>query len=81
MENPFYQEQYETAPFEECRRYLRMSYCFSKCPDEPSRSEYAGELKKRRENLKADDLRHLIKYCGNNRARYEFRKLIEKLEK
>ena len=33
MKNPFYKEEYENAPSEGCKRYLRMNFCYSKAPE------------------------------------------------
>lgn len=70
-------EGHENAPSEGCKRYLRMNFCYSKAPEV---KDYAKEMVKIKETLGKEDFEHLIKYCGNNRMRYEYRKLIKRLE-
>ena len=77
LENPTWRKYYEEAPSEKCREYIALEFQYSDTEDE----EIAEEMDALLETLKAEDLRHLAAYAGNNPQKAAFLKRAEELEK
>ena len=65
LENPTWKKYYEEAPSEKCRKYIALEFRYSDTEDE----EIAEEMDALQETLRAEDLRHLAAYAGNNPER------------
>ena len=77
LENPTWRKYYEEAPSDQCREYIALEFRYSDTEDE----EIAKEMDALLETLRADDLRHLVAYAGNNPQKAAFLKRAEELEK
>ena len=77
LENPYWKKYYEEAPSEKCREYIALEFRYSDTEDE----EIAEEMDALLETLRAEDLRHLAAYTGNNPERAALLKRAEEMEK
>ena len=77
LENPHWKKYYEEAPSGTCRQYIALDFRYSATEDE----EIAEEMDALLETLRAEDLRHLAAYAGNNPQKAAFLKRAEALEK
>ena len=77
LENPHWKKYYEEAPSDTCRQYIALDFRYSATEDE----EVAKEMDALLEKLRAEDLRHLAAYAGNNPQKAAFLKRAEELEK
>ena len=62
LENPYWAEYYAGAPSERCRRFIELEFWYSDYEEE----EAGTEMDRLEEEMDAEELRHLLKYCGNN---------------
>ncbi len=76
LENPYWKKYYEEAPSEKCREYIALEFRYSDTEDE----EIAEEMDALLETLRAEDLRHLAAYAGNNPERAALLKRAEEME-
>ena len=77
LENPYWKKYYEEAPSDSCRQYIALDFRYSDTEDE----EVAEAMDALLETLRAEDLRHLAAYAGNNPQKAAFLKRAEELEK
>ena len=76
LENPHWAEYYSSAPAGRCREFIALEFFFSETEDEE-----AGEEMDRIENeMDAAELRHLLKWCGNNPRKEILARRIAELE-
>ena len=76
LENPTWKKYYEEAPSDQCRKYIALEFRYSDTEDE----EIAEEMDALLETLRAEDLRHLAAYAGNNPERVALMKRAEEME-
>ena len=76
LENPHWKKYYEEAPSDSCRQYIALDFRYSDTEDE----EIAEEMDALLETLRAEDLRHLAAYAGNNPERAALLKRAEEME-
>lgn len=76
LENPYWKKYYEEAPSDACREYIALEFRYSDTENE----EIAEEMDALLETLRAEDLRHLAAYAGNNPQKAAFLKRAEALE-
>lgn len=76
LENPTWRKYYEDAPSEKCREYIALEFRYSDTEDE----EIAEEMDALLGMLKAEDLRHLAAYAGNNPERSALMRRAEEME-
>lgn len=62
LENPYWAEYYNGAPSDKCKEYIALEFYYSEYEDD----ETAEAMDAIEEQLGADDLRWLMKFCGNN---------------
>lgn len=62
LENPYWAEYYHSAPSDRCREFIALEFYCSEVEDDE-----AGEaMDLIEEQMNAEELRHLMKHCGNN---------------
>ena len=75
LKNPYWAEYYNGAPSDRCREFIALEFSFSENEDD----ETGKAMDAIEETLDAGDLRHLLRYCGNNpRKGILARKIAEK---
>ena len=75
LENPYWEAYYRDAPSDRCREFIALEFFYSGHEDE--KTGEAMDLIE--EQMDAVELRHLLKYCGNNpRKRVLLRRIAEK---
>ncbi len=75
LENPYWAEYYRSAPSDRCREFIALEFYFSEYEDEEAGETMDGI----EEQMDAEELRYLMKYCGNNpRKGMLARKIAEK---
>ncbi len=62
MGNPYWAEYYHDAPSDRCRQFITLEFWHSEHEDDAS----AQAMDTLEEKMDATELRHLLKYCGNN---------------
>ena len=62
LRNPYWREYYETAPSDLCREYIALEFWHSEYEDE----EIALVMDEIEAELDVTDLRHLMRYAGND---------------
>ena len=76
--NPFWNEYYETAPSDTCKRYIELEFCCSGCFT--SLTEYE-KIKKNKKHLEeeftTEDWRHLYRFCGHNPLKVYYKRKME----
>lgn len=77
LENPYWKKYYEEAPSDQCREYIALEFRYSDTEDE----EIAEEMDALLGMLKAEGLRHLAAYAGNNPERVALMRRAEEMEK
>lgn len=77
LENPYWAEYYNNAPSNKCREYIALEFYYSEYEDD----ETAEAMDAIEEQLGVDDLRWLMKFCGNNPRKGILAKKIAALEK
>ena len=73
LENPYWASYYHGAPSDRCREFIALEFRYSDSPEE----ETGREMDRIEETLGAEDLLHLLKYCGNNPRRGILTRKIE----
>ena len=68
MKNPAWKREYDNAPSEECKEYLRNSYYYSKYydPDAGDADELMETIRKQEKKLSVDDWKYLRDRGGNS---------------
>ncbi len=77
LENPYWKKYYEEAPSGACREYIALEFRYSDTEDEGIAEAMDALL----ETLRAEDLRHLAAYAGNNPQRTALLRRAEEMEK
>ncbi len=62
LENPYWAGYYRDAPTERCRRFIALEFYYSEYED----GETGMEMDQVEAEMDDAELRHLLKYCGNN---------------
>ena len=62
MGNPYWAEYYHSAPSDRCREFIALEFYYSEYEDEETGAAMDGI----EEQMNAEELRHLMKHCGNN---------------
>ena len=76
LKNPYWAAYYRNAPSARCRKFIALEFWYSENEDEE-----AGEAMDRmEEEMTVDDLRYLIKFCGNNPRRGVLERKIREKE-
>ena len=76
--NPYWNEYYETAPTETCKRYIELKFYFSEYGGEiPDYDDFKSECVKIEKEFIKVDWEHLYKYCGNNPKKVYYKRKIE----
>ena len=76
LKNPHWAEYYNHAPSARCREFIALEFFCSEYGDEETGEAMDGL----EEQMGAEELRHLLKYCGNNPRKGKLVRRIEKLE-
>lgn len=77
LKNPFWAEYYRSAPSDRCRQFIALEFYNSgKEDDEACEAMDAIE-----EQMNAEELRHLMNYCGNNPRKGILARKIAEMEK
>ena len=75
LKNPYWAEYYRGAPSDRCREFIALEFYNSEEEDE----EVGEAMDEIEEQMNAEELRHLMNYCGNNpRKGILARKIAEK---
>ena len=77
LENPYWLGYYEEAPTEICKTLVALEFYYSDTEDEEA-SELMDQMEGK---LGLEDLKHLLKYCGQNPRRAKIAAAIAELEK
>lgn len=77
LENPYWAEYYNGAPSDKCKEYIALEFYYSEYEDD----ETADAMDEIEKQLSADDLRWLMKFCGNNPRKGILAQKITALEK
>ena len=62
LKNPYWAEYYRSAPSDRCREFIALEFYNSEYEDDEA-GEIMDEIE---EQMNAEELRHLMNYCGNN---------------
>ena len=77
LQNPSWAEYYRSAPSDRCREFIALEFHYSETEDEE-----AGEaMDAIEEQMNAEELRHLMKYCGNTPRKGILARKIAEMEK
>ena len=77
LKNPSWAEYYNNAPSARCREFIALEFWYSEYEDEE-----AGEIMDEIEGqMNAEELRHLMNYCGNNPRKGILARKIAEMEK
>ena len=77
LENPHWAEYYNGAPSEKCKEFVALEFYYSDTEDE----EVAEAMDEIENQLSVEDLRWLMKFCGNNPRKGVLARKIAELEK
>ena len=77
LQNPSWAEYYNSAPSDRCRQFIALEFYNSEEEDE----EVGEAMEAIEEQMNAEELRHLMKYCGNNPRKGILARKIAKMEK
>lgn len=77
LENPYWAEYYNGAPSDKCKEYIALEFYYSEYEDD----ETADAMDEIESQLSAEDLRWLMKFCGNNPRKGVLARKIAELEK
>ena len=83
MKNPGWKHEYDNAPSEECREYLRNSYYFSKFydPDGDDADEIMDTIREQEKTLSVEDWKYLRGRWGNSPFAGYCDEMIKELQK
>ena len=76
LENPSWAAYYEEAPSDKCREFIALEFYYSEYED----GETAEAMDRIEKELGMEDLRHLVKYCGENPRKGILAKRIAEME-
>ena len=77
LQNPSWAEYHNSAPSDRCREFIALEFHYSETEDEE-----AGEIMDEIEGqMNAEELRHLMNYCGNNPRKGILARKIAEMEK
>ncbi len=76
LENPSWAEYYSSAPSGRCREFIALEFWCSEYEDE----EAWDAMDRLEKGLDVADLRHLLKWCGNNPRKGVLAQKIAELE-
>lgn len=76
--NPYWREEYETAPSDICKQRVALDFCFSTYYGQGYNDD--DERKRLESQLDLGDWKHLLKYSGNNPWRTKCKQKIAELE-
>ena len=62
LKNPYWAEYYSGAPSDRCREFIALEFYYSEHEEE----ETGKEMDRIEAEMDQADLRHLLRYCGNN---------------
>lgn len=62
LKNPYWAEYYRSAPSDRCRQFIALEFYCSEYED----GEVGEVMDEIEERMNAEELRHLMNYCGNN---------------
>ena len=77
LKNPYWAEYYRSAPSARCREFIAMEFWYSETEDD----EAGKAMDAIEEQLNAEELRHLMNYCGNNPRKGILARKIAEMEK
>ena len=77
LKNPSWAEYYGGAPSERCREFIALEFYCSEEEDE----EVGEAMDEIEERMNAEELRHLMNYCGNNPRKGILARKIAEMEK
>ena len=77
LQNPCWAEYYRSAPSDRCREFIALEFHYSETEDDEA-GEAMDAIEKQ---MKAEELRHLMNYCGNNPRKGILARKIAELEK
>ena len=77
LRNPFWAEYYRSAPSARCREFIALEFWYSETEDDEA-GEAMDEIE---EQMNAEELRHLMNYCGNNPRQGILARKIAEMEK
>ena len=77
LQNPSWAEYYRSAPSDRCRQFIALEFHYSETEDEEA-GEAMDAIEKQ---MNAEELRHLMKYCGNNPRKGILARKIAEMEK
>jgi len=77
LRNPAWKAYFDEAPSDRCKEFIALEFYYSDTEDE----ETAQKMDQIEAELNIDDLRHLVKYAGNNPRKAALIHRIEKLQK
>ena len=77
LKNPYWAEYYRSAPSDRCRQFIALEFHYSETEDEEA-GEAMDAIEKQ---MNAEELRHLMKYCGNNPRKGILARKIAEMEK
>ena len=75
LENPYWAAYYHDAPSDRCREFIALEFYYSEYEDEDT----GEEMDRIEAVMDAAELRHLLKYCGNNPRKKALHDRIESL--
>lgn len=76
LENPSWAEYYNAAPSDRCREFIALEFYYS----ETENDEVLQTMDAIEDEMNAAELRHLMKWCGNNPRKSVLARKIEKIE-
>ncbi len=77
LKNPSWAEYYNSAPSNRCREFIALEFYNSEYEDGEA-GEIMDEIE---EQMNAEELRHLMNYCGNNPRKGILARKIKEKEK
>ena len=77
LKNPYWAEYYHSAPSDRCREFIALEFYYSEYEDE----ETGRTMDAIEDRMNAEELRHLMKYCGNNPRKGVLARKIAEREK
>ncbi len=76
LKNPYWAEYYNSAPSDRCRQFIALEFYNSEEEDE----EAGKAMEAIEEQMNAEELRHLMNYCGNNPRKGSLARKIKEKE-
>lgn len=77
-ENEYWQEYYDNAPSEACKRYIALEFYYSdNLGNVPNYDEFEAESNKAEQKFTKADWQHLYNHCANNPKKVYYKKKME----